>query len=540
VRAGAPAGGDGSPSRPLASLAAVEAASRPGDRIVVEPADRPLDGGILLQPGQRLQGAGPPVVRRAEHAAAPTLTNTTRRLDGDAVRLADRAVVRNLRIRGTRRGGVFGRDVTRVTITGNDIAGHNRSCAPGFHIPPFQVPTLVTGLGIPISHGLQNGWAGIMLDATRGSAKVGVHRNRVHDARCGDGIDVRALGPAALSARIGGNEVHDLAQGPELTSVLAIGLQARDGGRLEAELDDNRQHALGGADDVPLLVGGADYEGLFVNVADRGRAAVRVTRNRFDGARGRGGFSANGLELVSMGDGAAADLDVRDSTFVGSTGDVLEQLALGTNGTLRMRLERVVARDSTGHLGSGFGDTVVIPGNNADCVIAASGGAGNVVDLDVRDSAFTGCANNGLTFGSSVANGTGATRSMRLDVRGTRIAGNHGGNLRIGHLSDIGDVAVRVADSDLSGSRGNGSSPANLVVEHLAAVRRSRIDLGGGPLGSPGGNCLHAGLAALIVGAEVDAAGNWWGDPAGPALGRALSLGVLRAGAPLARRPRCG
>jgi len=49
-----------------------------------------------------------------------------------------------------------------------------------------------------------------------------------------------------------------------------------------------------------------------------------------------------------------------------------------------MRLERVTATASTGFSGTGFGDTLVIPGNNSDCVIAASGGAGNTVDLRVR------------------------------------------------------------------------------------------------------------------------------------------------------------
>ena len=51
-----------------------------------------------------------------------------------------------------------------------------------------------------------------------------------------------------------------------------------------------------------------------------------------------------------------------------------------------MRLERVTATGSTGYAGSGVGDTVVIPGNDADCVIAASGGAGNSVELAVRHS----------------------------------------------------------------------------------------------------------------------------------------------------------
>ena len=54
VRAGAPAGGDGSQARPFDSLAAVARASGPGDEITVLPAplsEPPLDGGIALKPG---------------------------------------------------------------------------------------------------------------------------------------------------------------------------------------------------------------------------------------------------------------------------------------------------------------------------------------------------------------------------------------------------------------------------------------------------------------------------------------------------------
>src|SRR4051812_48132409 len=67
VRAGAPPGGTGTTAAPFATLAAVEAASAPGDTIVVDPAAQALDGGIALKPGQRLEGGG----------AQAVLTNTS-------------------------------------------------------------------------------------------------------------------------------------------------------------------------------------------------------------------------------------------------------------------------------------------------------------------------------------------------------------------------------------------------------------------------------------------------------------------------------
>src|SRR5438034_10787579 len=70
VSAAAQFGGDGSLQAPFNSLAAVQQASGPGDTIFVLPSpiqNAPLDGGIALKVGQRLIGAGPPVVG----AAAP-------------------------------------------------------------------------------------------------------------------------------------------------------------------------------------------------------------------------------------------------------------------------------------------------------------------------------------------------------------------------------------------------------------------------------------------------------------------------------------
>lgn len=484
--------------------------------------------------------AGPAVASDGDRDLAPRVTNTDpSRLEGDAVRLASGSTVRNLVIGGAHRGGVYGRNVTRVTIAGNDISGHNTSCTPGFHIPPFNVPTTVPGAGVTISEGLHNGWAGIMVDGSRRVARLTIAGNRVHHGDCGDGIDLRASRAAVMRARVTDNRVHDLRQGESFESVLAIGLQASDGGRLVAHLDGNRQHGLGNDEDSGVGPEGADSEGIFVNPVGPSSMRVTITRNTYTHTPGRGGFSANGLEFVSMGDGPRALVKVHDSTFSGTPGDVLEQLALGTNARLRMRLDRVVAGGSTGFAESGFGDTLIIPGNNGDCLIAASGGAGNLVDLRVRDTTLTDCANNGLTLGSAVANGSGPTRELRLDVEGSRITGNRGGNLRIGNLSELELLAVKVQRTDLSHSHGTTSTPANVTAEDLGTTRRAMIDLGGGALGSRGGNCLAGGrLAAALVGYDVHARDAWWGRPGGPGPGSVAAVdGRLDGARPLGAPP---
>ena len=190
-----------------------------------------------------------------------------------------------------------------------------------------------------------------MVDADRTGrrpSRVTITGNRVHDADCGDGVDVRVSGSARLRARINHNTATELREGEGFSSILAFGLQARDRSRLDATLDANRQSALGNDADLGIGPTGADSEGVFVNPVGRARMRVEVSRNRYSHTPGRGGFSANGLEFVSMDDGARARLDVRDSTFSGTPGDVLEQLALGTNAHLELSLDHVVARDSTG------------------------------------------------------------------------------------------------------------------------------------------------------------------------------------------------
>jgi hypothetical protein len=308
----------GTALKPFGTLAQVEHGTKAGDSIVVLPASGALDGGLQLKANQTLRGAGGSVLTAGD--VAPRLTNTTSRLDGDAIRLADGATVANIRVTDALRGAVYGLNVTGVRVTGSDISGQNTSCTRGFHIPEFEAPTNVPGVGIPISGGLPNGWAGIMVDATsRTGVTIAVDHNAVHHAECGDGIDVRFSGSATGSATISDNNVHHLRQGNGLKSVLAIGLQSRDTARLSATVDGNRQADLGNEDDLNFAVEGADSEGVFLNAVGPATLNATVSNNKYTNEAGWGGFSANGLEMVSMGSGARMNAVVRDSSFSGAT-----------------------------------------------------------------------------------------------------------------------------------------------------------------------------------------------------------------------------
>jgi hypothetical protein len=483
----------------------------------------PLDGGIALKPRQRLVGDGPAVVGLARSQAAPRLTNTdAAQQSGDAVVLADHAIVRNLVIVAPVRGAIYGRDVTHTRVLDNDVSGHNSSCAPGFLIPAFIAPTSVPGVGVPIADGLLNGFAAITLDASQRRGRITISGNRVHDAHCGDGIDIRLSGTASYRARIEHNDVSRLEQGAPFASLLAIGMQTREHAQLAALVDGNRQSELGNAGDPNVLTAGADSEGVFVNAVGPSRIDVAISHNDYTNARGLGGFSANGLELVTMGDGSDAHVSVRDSSFSGSPGDVIEEGALGTNAHLDLRLDRVVATRSTG-----IGNTVLFPFNNGDCLLAGSLGAANTIRLAVHDSALTGCANNGLSIGSNVTNGSGPTTAIDVDVSGSEITGNRGGNLAIRNFTALGRLTVKVQDSDLRDSQGAGSGLADVSAEDLGTTAHSVIDLGGGALGSRGANCISGGsLDVDAVRYDVHAQGNWWGRPGAPAPGRTLAVGA--------------
>lgn len=540
VRAAAHSGGSGSRRAPFRSLTAVEAASRPGDTIVVLPSPPtvpPLDGGIALKRRQILVGAGPSVAGASPRVDAPRIANSRGQThSGDAVVLADRATVRNLVIGPSFRGAVYGSDVTGVTIAANDVSKQNTSCTVGFVVAPFVLPTVVPGAGVPISTGLTNGWAAVMLDESRVTGRITIARNVVHDADCGDGIDIRLKGTARVRAALTGNRVTRLAQGSELQSLLAIGMQTLDRSALEARLDDNTQTDIGSiggrqTDTGAGLPGaGADSEGVFANLAGSSRLTAEIERNTW--RHGIGGFSVNGMEMVISSGNPTASMRIADSSFVDGPGDLLEEINFGTNASMSLELDHVIARHSTG-----VGNTYAIPGNNGDCLVAGATGAGDSVALRMRHSRLSDCMNNGLTVASGVSNGSeGPVRSLSFDIDDSTISANRGYNLRVVTETELTSLAGKVQDTDLSGARQIG-----VAFDQLAGTTdRAVLDFGGGALGSAGRNCVFGAgaLDAEALGHRASMRSNWWGRPGGPGAGRVIAAGGgLDTGAALAAPP---
>ena len=504
-----------------------------------------LDGGIRLKPGQRLVGGGPAVAGRTKRLKKlPALRNTSgANLDGDAIRLSRNATVRNVVVKTAYRGAIYGLDSVGVRIIGNDVTGENTSCTNGFLVQPFNVPTGIPGVMVPASPAVapQNGWAGIMVDGHSAAGKLDIERNYVHDSSCADGIDVRAMGSSRLSATVNRNTVTHIKQGAAgggaIGSVLAIGMQALDSAVLHVSQDRNRETYIGSP--------GADCEGQFANTAGSGVIYDTVNHNTF--AHAIGGSSCNGFEtIVSTGDGKIV-ANLKNSSFRDNVGDMFEEGNLGAGSTMRFVADHVVADGTSvrggNPPGSSDGGSNPIPFNIGDCMVAGHNGGADSTTFVMRNSVFKHC-NNGISFGSNVGqgNGSGPARQLVADIRHSVITRNAKYGLHVGNFTPLDLLHIRIADTEITG---NGEPGASFEAQAtgIGSTPDARIDLGGGGLGSSGGNCLFGNGSADVEGTNlpVVAKHDWWGHPGGPKPSQTASHGIgsVSAGG-LASRPGCG
>jgi hypothetical protein len=518
VRATAPPGGGGSRQHPLNTLAAVERDSRAGDTVVVLPSPRPLDGGIALKPRQRLIGAGPPVTRRAPADVAWIENSRSDSHHGDAVELADGATVANLLVGRSRRGGIYGSNVTGVTVRGNDLSATNSSCTTGFVVAPFVLPTTAPGVGAPFSSGLPNGWAAIMIDASRGLTRALITDNAVHDADCADGIDVRASGTARMSVRVVHNTLSHLHQGANEQSVLAIGMQSTGTASLTAQVDKNTEAYIGNA--TVGDEGFADSEGLFANSAGHSRLIEHADHNTF--AHGLGHLSANCFEAAASNGGPTMQLALTNSACEYVVGDILEADNLSSDATMTFLVDHVHAEHSTFLAAEGFGQ--VEPGDDGDCMLEVASGAASTTRVWIRDSQLTHCVADGLGVVSNVVDGRGPVKELEFDVERSRISSNSLSNLRVANVTPITRLDGKVEFSDLSRS---GGTPIILEGLGTSGGAGAHLDLGGGPLGSAGHDCFYGGtpLSVQIVRYTASARDDWWGQPGGPGPGQIAAVG---------------
>ncbi|WP_327141257.1 hypothetical protein [Nocardia sp. NBC_01327] len=536
VEAGAAAGGVGSMDAPFDSLAAVSAAAGADDTILVLPAAAnvpPLDGGIVLKPGQKLIGGGPSVQGSAPGAALPRLTNTTTAGNGDAVELARGSEVRNLVITGALRGGIYGADAVDSVIAGNDVAATNQHCADGFLIGPFTLPPSiavgVTAPPLPDFITLNNGWAAIMTDFSTAQGAVRIENNTVHDTACGDGIDVRATGTSRVTAQVSGNALRDINLGLAKLSVLAIGIQAADSADLTAALDGNSQTDIASPATSPLNLL-ADSEGVFINPLGQSRLRVTVTGNRF--RNGGGHFSANGLEYVTTSGTPDSEVTVSDSDFDTVTGDVIENYNLSTGGARQsLSLDHVGVRNS---LFPGAALNPIVPANLGTCLVTTNFGRAGRTHLSVANSDFANCSADGIGLIAFTPQGPEpSTAALTFDIHDTSITSAAANGINIANVGDTAVLQGTVARTTVAAAQQALVRASN----RDGTIGSAALDFGGGSLGSAGMNCFAAGDSQIDVsGMSLAAQGNWWGRPEGPN----RPQDAADSGHPLAVAPRAG
>jgi hypothetical protein len=518
VSASASTSGNGSLSRPFNSLGAVQSASAPNDQIVVLPAPAstpPLDGGITLKTGQSLLGADPLSVFAGDDDPAPRITNSSASSNGgNGVVLANNSVVGNLVIQKSWTNGILGTDVTGVKVFGNQITGTNQSCTEGFDIFPFSV--VVGGTTIPIP-GITGGWAAIEFEYANlaSPGQVSATNNYVHDATCGDGIDLQLKGTTSVTANIDGNVFEYLQQGvfgdSLFNTVEAIGTQTSDTSTLTLNAAYNFEDNLGNGS----IAEGADAEGFLINLGGYSVQNVNVDHHTYRNTENLGGPSSNGFEVAIMqAGGATANVLISNSAFSGSPSDILQFNFLGSNGVINTTVNNSVIQDSTG-----VGYTPIVEvGNNGTCLEGYNGGINSRLSINVNNSKLANCVAQGIGIFSLYA-----APSIKLDVERSLIEGNTYSNLFIQNSAPLADLEVKVENSSFTNSPGRGVE----IDQEPGLTSSSVIDLGGGALGSVGNNSIYGnGEDVVLTDYSADAEDDWWGSASGPTSAEISLLGT--------------
>jgi hypothetical protein len=490
-----------------------------------------LNGGLPLLPGQRLIGDGPPVVVSSAPlipngppvmvssgaSSLPQITNTTTYLNGDAIELASNTVVENLVIVGPARGGIYGPDALNVTITGNDISAVNTSGAPGFVVQPFFSSSYIDGGGTYGESGINAGWAAILLDTDSGSSSIVVSNNYIHDGACGDGIDIRGMNTGDVSAQIEYNFVTRLVQCSSVGTIEGIGTQVIGTSRMRATLVGNTEANTGSP--------GANMDSLFVDPAESGTLTETIDQNVY--MNGIGGASTNGFEyIVSNGDGTSS-VTISNSYFENDPGDMLQELNFaGEAAKATLILDNVTVVQTT--IDRGNPAYAMPPGtltgatNTGDCLDIVSNGFNDTTIFQMIDSSFTGCDNNGIEVLSNQATGNGPAgniHTIAMDIRNSTSSGAQFYNLWVNVVSPLTNLSVKLQDTNLSYSQSGVAAAFDL--QPTGTTTNYAIDLGGGALGSTGGNCIFGGPIYNLeaTGYNVFAEHDWWGTPNGPPAG---------------------
>jgi hypothetical protein len=312
IRAGAEADGDGSESRPFASLQRAEAVSSAGDVIYLMAggSTETLDGGIALKPRQRLIGLGPNGRPASVGPDMVRLTNSTEHLDGVIVMLSE----------------------------ANEVAG--------IHFVDMQHHAIL-GAGTSLSethihHNLFSGAAqseeiiwSVRLESESGS--VGAVRVTDSVFRDGDslgGIQVMHRGDSSGEYLFERNRFTDLGG-------RAYHIWSLDSSRIRATILDSEADNIG--------VGDRNSDSILPHLCNSSQQHVVVRDFHYRNTKQVGNVSNTGLEAFIMGapftgeeswcNGCQLTLEITDSVFEDAVTDGIQLINFGSNSVLDFRIK---------------------------------------------------------------------------------------------------------------------------------------------------------------------------------------------------------
>jgi hypothetical protein len=346
---------------------------------------------------------------------------------------------------------------------------------------------------------------------------VSVSSNYVHDGVCGDGIDIRGMNTADIGVLVTYNFITKLVQCLSVSAIQGISTQVIGTSRLRATLFGNTQADNGSP--------GANMDRLFVNPAGAGTLIETIDHNV--DITGIGGASTNGFEYILSNGNANSHVTISNSYFRNNPGDMLEEFNYGAGSRTALVLDNVTVEQTT--ISGGVPPyatppgSATITGNLGECLAVSADGANDTTVLQMVDSSFTGCDNNGIQVTSNHAadNGVGNIHTVIVNIDNSTINGSRFYNLWVNNVTPLTNLRVRVQDSDLSVS----ASGVPVAFDQPTGTTASAvIDLGGGTLGSDGRNCIFGGAIYDLEATQynVAAENNWWGSARGPLPGKVV------------------
>lgn len=499
VKAGAPHPGDGSKNRPFTSLDQVEAASAAGDTIYIIQSQGALDGGIQLKDGQQLIGLGPKVTGANPSSARAKLTNTSNaRYDGDAIRLARNNVVENIHIDNSFRSAILGINAVGAQLRNN----------------------LMTNImAVHDLFAIEEEWPnGYIIFASQTN-----HFGAITLVSCGPGVrspltnpDVQPMGyckfldpaagtvPSTGPVSISGNVIRD-SNSDGMMLINDLGVVAN------FTVTDNIIKDLSQRLPDPSSIGIIDHvvrsRGFTIIVIENSVSDLTLSHMLASNLSPFGTFAADGIVFLTAGldpvsNATVSDVVVSNPLLSGDTsnGDSIEIQHRGsTNGILNVDITRAELSD---------------PASTNIKIIESASPENGTYNVTLTDSVLTnvngaGAEDYQIRFSGSARpvsmGGTATTRAIKVSLKNVSISGLGGGigNSGASFNNNVPTFHIKVEDSSLSDLQREAVFYRHDPSKTIGAAGGAIIDLGGGSLGSTGGNRI-VNNGQVPAGGEID------------------------------------